>query len=227
MSQQQGLYHLDAQGGIDQNIPVRVVNRSPEPITWKYARQKYVLPPGTPTFVPYLAMVMYLGDPRAIDHPGRGAHEQFRRNEYARLRVLHGVYEDDTKWERVPRVEAFPIDSDIPFPTVMADPDGVSLSEEKQQTSQVSFLQTQMEQMANQMRVMQSQLAQAQAEQGATAAAGIPDPADLDRQVTTSRSISPEEAGVESMVGASPTRRAPVPKTRPKPGEGPQVTRDA
>lgn len=213
---------------LDEGIPVRAVNDSSEPITWRYARVKHVLNPGVPTFIPYLAMCMYQGDPRAIDLPTGRPQDQHRRNEYARLRVHCGVYEDDAKWATVPHthVTCYPIDSDVPFNTVLRDPDGVNQADEKSSNSQAQFLQQKMEEMANQMRVMQAQLAMQQNAEGAIVAANI-DPADLDRQATTSRAISPEEATGQSMIGARPVQKSQAAKKRPAAGEGPAVTKDA
>lgn len=224
----EGQQPLDPNGGIDLNIPIRAINRSDTPVTWEYARVKYLLQPDQPTFVPYMAMVYYQGDPRAIDLPTGRQQEQYRRNEFARLRILHGVYEGNVQhnsWADIPQIDCYPINSDIPFNTVLRDPEGVNLTEQKRDNSQSQFLQRQLEEMAAQMRVMQGQLAQQQQADGSLAAAGI-DPADLDRQAATSKAIAPEEATGQSMVGPSPSRRPPAPKTRTKPGEGPAVTKD-
>lgn len=220
-----GLQQLDASGGVDLGIPVRAVNRSTSPITWVYARAKHILQPGQHTFVPYMAMVYYQGDPRAIDVPGGRQHEQFRSNELARLRIVHGIYEESeghNKWDEIPLVECYPIDSDVPFATVLRDPEGHSLTEQRQDLGQTKFLQDEMERMAAQLRILQAQAAASQQSDAALGAAGI-DPTDLDRAATTSKAISPEEATGQSMVGASPT---PRPKTRAKAGEGPAVTVD-
>ena len=225
MAQAAAQQQLDGQGGVDLNIPIRAVNRSDKPVIWLYDRVKHTLMPNVPTFVPYMAMVYYQGDPRAIDHPGRPVQEQYRRNEYARLRIVHGVYENEDHWARVPEIDCFPIDSDVPFATVLRDPEGATLAEDQRDNSQARFLQAQMEDMAAKMRAMQAQLAAQQQAEGATEAAGF-DPADLDRQATTSRAIAPEEATGASMVGAAPERRSPVAKKRPAPGEGPAVTKD-
>lgn len=217
-------------GHLDTGIPVRAVNNSDAPIQWMYDRVKYILQPNIPTFIPYMAMCMYQGDPRSIDLPTGRELDQHRRNEYARLRIHCGVYEDDAKWPGVPHmhVTCYPIDSDVPFNTVLRDPEGVSQADTKADNNQTQFLQTKMEEMANQMRVMQAQLAANQSADAALSAANI-DPADLDRQATTSRAITPEEATGQSMVGAHPAQKSKwkVTKGRPAEGEGPGVTRDA
>jgi len=219
---------------INTDLPVRAILDSshPEPVTWLYARQKYVIHPGVPTFVHYMAMCMYQGDPRAVDLPTGREHEQYRRNEYARLHIVHGVYEGSEghrKWTDVAPISCYPIDSDVPFNTVLRDPEGVNLAAEKQDMSQSKFLQDQMESMAAQMRIMQAQLANQQAADGAISAANV-DPADLDRQATVARGVMPESLA-ESMVGASPTRRG-VMARKVKDADGneagtPPVTTDA
>lgn len=214
-------------GLLDENIPVRAVNNTDDPITWQYARVKYVLTPHTPVFIPYLAMCLYQGDPRAIDLPGDNPDTKYRREEYARLRIHCGVYENDAAWDSCPhtKVDCFPIDSDIPFNTVLKDPEGVAQSGDRADNNQTVFLQQQMENMANQMRVMQGQLAAAQSADQARAVADF-DPNDLDSQATTSKAVSPEEATGQSMVGAHPVQKSKAAKVRPAPGEGPAVTKD-
>lgn len=212
-------------GLLDTNIPIRAVNNNAEPVVWWYANAKYTLLPGQPTFVPYLAMCFYQGDPRAIDHPGDDPATKYRRNEYAELRIRCGVYENDAAWDTCPHMHivCYPIDSDVPFNTVIRDPEGVNQAEARADSSEQSFLRNQMESMAAQMRVMQAQLAAKEFADAALTMSGI-DPADLDRQVTTSKAISPEEAVGESMVGQHPVQKSG--KARPKAGEGPAVTQD-
>lgn len=215
-------------GLLDENIPVRAVNESDEPITWQYARVKYVLQPHTPSFIPYMAMALYQGDPRAIDLPGDDPNVKYRREEYARLRIHCGVYENDAAWETCPhtKVTCYPIDSDVPFNTVLRDPEGANQGDMRADNSQAAFLTQQLEQMASQMRAMQAQLAMQTQADSALGAAGI-DPLDLDRQATVSKSVSPEEAAGGSMVGAHPVQKSKAAKVRPAPGEGPAVTKDA
>lgn len=196
---------LDGSGGADLNVPVRMVytpkdSADTDPFIVHYARQKYACYPNTPTFVPYLAMVMYLGDPRALNVPGGRPHQQARRMESERLSVHWGVYENSHEWARVPDLKAYPIDSDIPFNTVLDDPDGVNMSSKAAEVAQSQFMQTEMEKMAAQMRIMQGQLAQQQAAEGAREAAGHDPNVPLDAQLTTSQTTAPE-----SMVGAHPT----------------------
>lgn len=206
---------LDGLGGADLGLPVRAFNRSDSPIVWEYARAKHVLQPGVQTFVPYMAMVYWQGDPRAINLPGDKAHEQHRRLERERLRVLYGVYENEERWADLPLVECYPIDSDLRFETVLHDPDGNSLSDVAQSNNQVAFMQQEMERMAQQLRIMQGNIAVAQQQEAAIDAADL-DPEDLERQETEHRTVTPEEATGASMVGPSPQRRStstPVPKT--------------
>lgn len=211
---------LDGLGGADLGLPVRAFNRSDEPIVWEYARAKHVLAPGVQTFVPYMAMVYWQGDPRSINLPGDKAHEQHRRLERERLRVLYGVYENEERWADLPLVECYPIDSDVRFETVLHDPDGASLSEQTQTNNQVAFMQQELESMAQKMRVMQGQIEIQRQAEGALDVADM-DPEDLDRQETTHRTVTPEEATGQSMVGPAPTR-----KTAPKAKAAAAVTRD-
>lgn len=203
----------DASGGVDLNLPVRATldPAHPTPVTWLYARAKHVLQPGIPTFVPYMAMVYWQGDPRAIDMPGGRQHEQHRRLQREHLRVLYGVYENDERWADIPTVTCTPIDSDVPFETVLRDPDGLSLAGTTESNNQLAFMQAEMERMAQSMRVMQGQIAVQKQQEAALEAADL-DPADLDRQETSTRVATPEEATGASMVGPSPQRRAPAPK---------------
>lgn len=220
-----GQQPLDASGGADLGLPVRAVNRSEVTVVWEYDRAKHVLQPNTETFVPYMAMVYWQGDPRAIDVPGGRQHEQHRRNEHSRLRVLYGVYEESeghNRWDDIPLVECYPINSDVRFETVLHDPDGLSVSASAESVPETQYLRRQMEDMASQMRVMQSRLAASEAQEAAVSAPGV-DTEVLDRQETEQRVATPEEVGV-SMVSPQPQRRpTPKGKTRDK---ATAVTRD-
>jgi hypothetical protein len=214
MSQQVAQQALDAQGGVDLGLPVRAVNRSDQDVVWQYDRIKYVIPAGGERMVPYMAMVYWQGDPRAIDVPGGRLHEQFRRQQYAHLRILYGVYEESeghNRWADIPEVVCYPLDSDVPFNTVLRDPDGRNMMEQVDSSNDLRFMRDQMERMATQMRVMQANYEQQSQSIAATEAAGV-DPADLERQETEHRTVAPEEATGQSMVGPSPTRRTPAPK---------------
>ena len=217
----------DGLGGIDLTTPVRAINRSDKPLVWKYARIKHTLLPGEQTYIPYLCMCLWQGDPRAVNMPNGRAHEQYRRNERERLAVLWGVYENHDQWAQVPKVDCYPIDSDVPFATVIADPDGLSVAGESRTNNELDLLRRETERMAAQLRTLQSTVAVRESQEAAIAGAGM-DPEDLDHQVTTSRAITPEEATGQSMVGAAPVRKSPsqVAKKRMPEGEGPQVTKD-
>lgn len=213
MSAQQaiGQQPLDASGGADLGLPVRAFNRSDQEIVWTYDRVRHVLAPGTQTYVPYMAMVYWQGDPRAINVPGGRAQEQYRRQQREHLRVLYGVYEHDERWAEIPLVECYPIDSDVPFNTVLRDPEGTNMTDAAEGQSQLKLMQETMERMANQVRILQAQVAQKEQEEAAIAGAQV-DPADLERQETDTRAASPEEATGQSMVGPAPSRRAPKAK---------------
>lgn len=215
---------FDASGGVDLGLPVRAVNSGDTAVTWTYDRQKYVIAAHSERMVPYMAMCLYQGDPRSINVPGGRQHEQFRDQQLRHLRVLYGVYEESeghNRWDEIPahHVTCYPLDSDVPFNTVLRDPDGAGLEGQVEGQSQLRLMQDTMDRMAVSMRAMQAQIAQQEQIDGALANAGI-DPDDMERQETTSRAASPEEATGQSMVGPSPTRR-PAPK-----GDKAQVTRD-
>lgn len=214
-----GQQRLDDQGNVDLNTPVRAFNRSEAPVTWLYARQKYVLQPEIPSYVPYMAMVHWQGDPRAIDVPGGKLHEQYRREWRERLTVLYGVYENTHLWDQIPLVECYPIDSDIRFETVLLDPDGTALSPEVAAASETEFLRRQLAQMQEQMRILSSQINLNESQDAATAAAGL-DPEDLERQATNIKSQAPE-----SLMGAAPAPRDRGPVAKKIAAKG--VTRDA
>lgn len=221
----------DGLGGIDLQLPVRAENTSTQDITWQYANRKYVLPAGATTMVPYMAMVYYQGDPRSIDVPGGRLQEQYRRNEVERLRIVHGVYEHEEQWALLPTITCMPIDSDVPFNTVLRDPEGTGMTQPLTGTpDRIAFMEQQLEQQAAAMRIMQAELANQKLEDAAIkVSGGAPD---LDHQVTTSKAVSPEEVGLPEMGGNHPERKdpasgAPVAKRRPEPGEGPAVVKDS
>jgi hypothetical protein len=202
---------LDASGGADLGLPVRAFNRSDEDVVWQYDRTRHVIPAKGMAYVPYMAMCLWQGDPRAIDVPGGRLHEQFRRNQHHHLSILYGVYEGSDghrQWDDIPLVECYPIDSDIPFNTVLRDPEGANLTDTDTGHSQLRMLQDQLERQAGALRVLQAQVTQQQQIDGALEAADL-DPADLERQETAHRTEAPEG---QSMVGPTPSRRAPKAK---------------
>lgn len=216
-----GQQRLDAQGNADVNLPVRAINRSDADVVYLYDRQRHILPPNTPVYIPYMAMVHWQGDPRAMDMPGGRLHEQYRRHQREHLRTLYGVYENDERWATIPLVECYPIDSDVRFETVLHDPDGRSLSTESAAASETEFLRSQMASMQNQLAHMAAQIQVNESADAARAAAGL-DASDLDHQVTTSKAVAPEH----SMVGAAPERRS-MNKPIVKKGDRAAVTKDA
>lgn len=103
---------------------VRLTNEGPTDFVQGYAAQRYVVHPGKSVIVPYPAVVLWLGDPKAIDSPDRPN----RTNELARLRTRYGAYDDNDIWENNrPRVVARTLDDEF-IATVISDPMGTSVT---------------------------------------------------------------------------------------------------
>lgn len=188
---------LDAEGGVDMGIPVKVTyipskEGDTTPFKMQYARQTYTLRPHLPTIVPYMAMVLYMGDPRAVDVPGDKQHLKHRRLEVERMRTHWGIYEDDSRWENVPNLIACPIDSDEPFNTVLDDPDGIMLDGTPQPRSEVEFLRAEVERLTHATREMMSRFDAADNAQRARVAAGL-EGEEFASQVAMTKAVAPEE----------------------------------
>lgn len=119
-------------------------NYGDEPLVWKYANQRYRLPPGQETIIPWEAMALYMGDPNLIDVPGDDR-RRYRTDELKRLYFKHGAHDgDQVKWEaNKPRVHCRSLDGE-PIITVVDDPAGEHLTPEVSTRAQNIMLQERM-----------------------------------------------------------------------------------
>lgn len=85
---------------------VKVVNVGDEPFRDSYNSQRFTIPPGSETLVPYAAACLWCGDNSKRDIDAR---RLYRRREYERLCTRYGVYHrgDDVFQERRPRLEVY------------------------------------------------------------------------------------------------------------------------
>lgn len=70
---------------------VIVENEGTQPIPLRYAGQRYVLQPGKPIPVPYLAMVLWFGNPAAVDMSRDDPSRRHRTKECERMSCKWGV----------------------------------------------------------------------------------------------------------------------------------------
>lgn len=147
---------MTAMGNPVESTVVRLRNDGTKGFTQKYGGIKYNIPPGSEIIVPYMAMCLWLGHPNAVDIDKK---RRFRTQEFQRLCVKWGVYEHhELIDERFPKVSAWDVvDPTKELITVVKDPDGKHLTPD---------IQTKLDRdnLLEQMRAMQQQLAMLQAQ---------------------------------------------------------------
>lgn len=135
-----------------------------------YNSQKYKMAPGGKCIAPFIAVCHWFGHPNAVDVDARN---RYRTDEYARLRVSYGVYDDESKWdEMIPHVEVHDLEGNK-ITTVLDDPRGDYLTPETSTIAEKAQLEMQMAAMQRQMLAMQAQMNQH------NSALGLEDPGDL------------------------------------------------
>jgi hypothetical protein len=140
---------------------IRLLNRDThKTFVGKFASNTYKIPPQSEILVPYEAIVLWMGNPEArnIDHRRKD-----RVDEWMRLRVKYGAYENDPVWEQnKPNIEAYDAATNQRVWTVLDDPNGDHLASAADVGTGLSQQQMQdamraMQQQVEQMRVMMEQ----------------------------------------------------------------------
>lgn len=143
---------------------VRIRNDGESLFTGKWAGEKYTVPPGSETLVEWDAICNWFGHPNAIDVPG-DKRKRFRTDELHRLFVKYGIYENHhLQEERFPKVSVWDISTGQQYITVINDPQGKNLTPETQTIAENQNLHEQMRLMQEQMAFLQAQLAQRNAD---------------------------------------------------------------
>lgn len=168
---------------------VQLVNRTDTDWIGQYARIKYECKAGGHRiFVPYHAMCYWFGHPDAFDVPGDRL-RQFRLEEFDRLKVLYGTYDDlEAFHEQKPQVELYSVETGERLITVKDDPEGRHLTPAVQSTTQQEALERAVRQMQEQVTRLNSELAVLKGEDESMTAA--------DRIATDIAPHGPEEKGV-------------------------------
>lgn len=133
---------------------VRVVNTGDKLLPMEWNSRKYHLKPGGINYVPYDCMKYWCGDPRAFDVPNGRPHERFRTNEWARLRILYGIYENTSDVQlmtsNLPSIEVY-TPSGLRIPTVLDDPEGLTMDEFANQVSELDSAKSEIELLRNEL----------------------------------------------------------------------------
>lgn len=162
---------VNANGVEQQASVVRLRNDGDTAFTQKYGGIKYTIPPGSELIVPFMAMCLWLGHPNAVDLDKK---RRFRTQEFQRLCVKWGVYEHhELVGEKFPKVSAWDVvNPGNEFITVVKDPDGKHLTPDVQTKFERENLMEQMRQMQAQLAALQAQVNQNDAQTAADIAAG-------------------------------------------------------
>lgn len=152
---------------------VRMVNEGPEPFNGVYLGDQYNVPAGEQAFVPFYAMCLWAGHPDAVDISKK---ERYRTEELQRLQVKYGTHSFNGCWStevckgnpdprngqkhpphrHLPNIIFYAVDTNTPYPTVLADPEG-------NQATQIAVASSSQDDLANRaMRDLQTQVEQLQ-----------------------------------------------------------------
>lgn len=135
--------------------PIRVRNTHHFDFVDKFANHTYVIKAGEDTIIPFDAMILWLGNPKAVDVDGK---RRYRRDEFRRLRVRYGAYDDADLWEQnKPQLSCTTIDGQ-PITTIVDDPDGKHLTPAVQSQNEREALIQRLDYMQRAMTEMQQEL---------------------------------------------------------------------
>src|SRR5579863_6081202 len=129
---------------------VRANNQGTQPITLTYGGRDYVVHPYKESAVPFDAMVLWFGDPRAMNtiRSYKDSHDIYtwvpdRDTEVRRLRIKWGITDGPT-WDIPINVPiTFSEFDGTPIRTVVDDPRGDHINEQPQTVSEVQLLREQ------------------------------------------------------------------------------------
>lgn len=185
------------------NDVVQVTNLDTSEWTGMYNSQKYKMAPGGKCIAPFIAVCHWFGHPNAVDIDARN---RYRTDEYARLRVVYGVYDDEDKFQSmIPHVEVHDLEGNKII-TVLDDPRGDNLTPESSTVAEKQQLEIQMEAMRRQMMAMQAQMNQH------NTALGLEDPGDLATTDDAPELVNPHVLTPEQ-VAAAEYAAEPTPST--------------
>lgn len=197
---------------------IQLVNTGEVPWRDQYAKTWYEAAPGERIFIPFFAMCLWFGHPDATDIPG-DRQKQYRLEEYRRLQVRYGVYDDgmDTFMAAVPDVKLYTATGE-PIITVCDDPIGEHLRPVMNDKKQIELMQTAMEQMQKQVAAMEAQILQQQRADDATVKADeiLGDtPRPIPVPVPPTGEVSPDVPIPPGVPTAPPAVEVPVTKDGP------------
>jgi hypothetical protein len=137
----------------DQYAVVQVINKSSRPFRGKHAKKWYDIDADQMIFVPLAAAMRWFGNPVLVDTPG-DKRRRPRSDEYARLRVLYGAYENDDRWEaNKPNCEVYTLTGER-ITTVVEDPYGDLLKPQDIQGDQLAIMAAQVATLSKQLKAV-------------------------------------------------------------------------
>lgn len=115
--------------------------------------QTYHIPPGSETLIPLAAVDVWFGNPDARNTEQR----KYRNEEFNRLRVRAGAYENNDVWEmNKPKVKVLTITGEEVL-TVVADPEGKHLNPDTSSQADTERLNEQIQMLAAQVEMLNAQ----------------------------------------------------------------------
>lgn len=120
----------------------------------KYDGEVYIIKTGGSAFVPWEAACRWLGDPNLVDD----TNDKSRRNEYNRLSVKYGVYENEELWEaNRPTISVYSMDGDR-ITMLLDDPEGDEILVAEQTIRESQQMEDRLQQMEREMVALRRRL---------------------------------------------------------------------
>lgn len=156
---------------------VRVVNKSDNPVTFRWNKREFIARPGRDCFASFEAIKVRLGDPRSMPQKVKRMIDEntteyipSRQDELDRLAIMYGMHGDADPNDmallssRMPNVEVFTLDGErLVFPP--EDPECRQLMPVDDDMGQNEYLMRQIAQMQNQINAFKAMAANLSPEQ--------------------------------------------------------------
>ncbi len=135
---------------------VKVTNLSEKEFRDMFANQGYAIPSGRSAIVPYEAVMLWCGDPEAVN---RDEHHRDRDDEFHRLQVRYGALNpgEDLMGQNAPKLKVESLD-DTEVVTVLEDPEGRGITPAVITQSSSDYLQAQIESQQKELEALKREL---------------------------------------------------------------------
>lgn len=194
---------LSPEGHIKPHTMVMMENLGPRDFSGQqamYDNTEFPIAVGETRLVPYYAMCMWCGDPRAVDHP-TDVRIRHRTDEWKRLRMVYGAYDNAVDIANMLKFRVTTI-AGTPLITVLDDPDGHEINQgNSKQANDLAAMQRGLDNMNEQVAKQQALIDALLKERNGVVNDGISPAAQT--HVATAPAIIPEQAGGQTWSDSS------------------------